>query len=112
MRTNRHTPTYTIDHGAARSFRHSVERAMQNEIKHLREQCARLESINDRLNHEADERLQSAEQHIMGLKDSLRQSRQDVKQKAAQYAVEYMRSVGRVVTVEEVLGAAGADEWL
>ena len=104
MRTNRHTPTYTIDHGAARSFRNSVERAMQNEIEHLREQCARLESINDGLNMEADERRRASLRHIKALEDSLRRSRQDVKQKAAQYAVEYLRSVGRVVTVEEVLG--------
>jgi len=112
MRTNRHTPTYTIDHSAARSFRYSVERAMQNEIKHLREQCARLESINDQLIQEAGDRRRSAARHIRGLEDSLRRSRQDVRQKAAQYAVEYMRSVGRAVTVEEVLGVAGEDEWL
>src|SRR5690625_3157646 len=104
MRTNRHNPTYTIDHSAARSFRHSVERAMQNEIKHLREQCSRLASINDQLIQEADEQRRSADRHIRVLEDSLRRSRQDVRQKAAQYAVEYMRSVGRVVTVEEVLG--------
>lgn len=104
MRTNRHSPAYTIDHGAEQSYRHSVERAMQQEIKHLREQCARLESINDRLNQEADDRRRVLLRHIKVLEDSLRRSRQDVKQKAAQYAVEYMRSVGREVTVEEVLG--------
>jgi|SRR5690625_3175478 len=104
MRTNRHNPAYTIDHGAARSFRHSVERAMQAEIAHLREQCARLESINDQLIQEADDRSRVLLRHIKVLEDSLRRSRQDVRQKAAQYAVEYMRSVGRVVTVEEVLG--------
>lgn len=104
MRTNRHTPTYTIDHGAARSFRHSAERAMQNEIKHLREQCVRLESINDWLTQEADERSRGLLRHIRALEDSLRRSRQDVRQKAAQYAVDYLRSVGLAVTVEEVLG--------
>lgn len=104
MRTKRHTPTYTIDHGAARSIRHSAERAMQNEIKHLREQCARLESINDRLNQEADERHRASARYIRSLEDSLLRSRQDVRQKAAEYAVDYLRSVGRVVTVEEVLG--------
>lgn len=106
MRTNRHTPTYIIDHGAARSSRHSVERAMQNEIKHLREQCARLESINDQLIQEADDRSRYAARRIRGLKDSLRRSRQDVRQRAAQYAVEYLKSIGREVTVEEVLGVA------
>jgi|GEM_PF-6309908 len=100
MRTKRHTPTYTIDHGSARSFRHSVERAMQAEIAHLREQCARLESINDRLNQEADERRRALLRYIK----ALRRSRQDVRERAAHYAVEYMRSVGREVTVEEVLG--------
>ena len=104
MRTNRHNPAYTIDHGAEQSCRHSVERAMQNEIKHLREQCARLESINDRLNQEADERHRASARYIRTLEDSLGRSRQDVRQKAAQYAVDYLRSVGRAVTVEEVLG--------
>lgn len=104
MRTKRHNPSYTIDHGAARFFRHSVERAMQNEIKHLREQCARLESINDRLNQEADARRRASARYIRGLEDSLRRSRQDVRQKSAEYAVDYLRSIGRVVTVEEVLG--------
>jgi len=104
MRTNRHNTTYTIDHGAEQSYRHSVERAMQNEIAHLREQCARLESINDQLTQEADDRSRSAARHIRDLEDTLRRSRQDARQKAAQYAVEYLRSVGREVTVEEVLG--------
>lgn len=104
MRTKRHTPTYTIDHSAEQSYRHSAERAMQNEIEHLREQCARLESINDRLNQESDERHRVLLRHIRSLEDSLRRSRQDVRQKAAEYAVDYLRSVGRAVTVEEVLG--------
>src|SRR5690625_7509579 len=109
MRTNRHTPTYTIDHSAARSFRYSVERAMQNEIKHLREQCARLESINDQLIQEAGDRRRSAARHLRGLEDSLRRSRQDVRQKAAQYAVEKMRSGGREGTIAEILGEERKD---